>query len=180
MNKETMNIHKALCELKILDDRIPKIIRESMFITTKKSASKLVGNQSVEDFATSVRSNYDKISDLIRRREAIKRAVVLSNAVTRVTVGGAEYTVAEAIELKNHGLDGKKYLRAALSNQITVAESNCETLNQEAERKADLHVQGLPVVRKSNPRKSRQSVMVIWPVSLWKWLILFLVEPRIC
>lgn len=143
MTTEKMNIHKALCELKILDDRIPKVIRDCEFVTTKKSASKMVGSQSVEEFKKSACASYNQVVDLIRRREAIKRAVVLSNATTKVMVGGVEYTVAEAIELKNHGLDGKKLLRHALSSQIELAESRIEIANQDAERKADVHVQGI-------------------------------------
>ena len=143
MNTETMNVHKALCELKILDDRIPKAIKACTFVASKKVASKMVGNQTVEDFKHAEGSNYDRVCDLIRRREAIKRAVVLSNATTKVTVGGVEYTVAEAIELKNHGLDGKRILRDALSHQIRMIESAIETTNQLAEQKADNHVHGI-------------------------------------
>ena len=142
MTIETMNVHKALCELKILDDRIPKAIKACTYVTSKKVASKMVGNQTVEEFKAAERANYDKACDLMRRREAIKRAVVLSNATTKVTVGGVEYTVAEAIEMKNHGLDGKRQMRDLIAFQIRMAENNIESVNQEAERKADVHVHG--------------------------------------
>lgn len=143
MTKETMNVHKALCELKILDSRIDSVIRSSTFVATKKVASKMVGSQLVDGFKVTERGNYGSAMDLIRRREAIKRAVVLSNATTKVMIAGKEYTVAEAIELKNHGLDGKKKLRDRIAFALRGAENNAEMANSEAERKADLHVQGI-------------------------------------
>ena len=42
-----------------------------------------------------------RVQALLDRRRAIKRAIVLSNASTRVTVAREEMTVAEAIEMKN-------------------------------------------------------------------------------
>lgn len=143
MTNETMNVHKALCELKILDSRIDSVIRSSTFVATKKVASKMVGSQLVDGFKVTERGNYGSAMDLIRRREAIKRAVVLSNATTKVMIAGKEYTVAEAIELKNHGLDGKKKLRDRIAFALRGAENNAEMANSEAERKADLHVQGI-------------------------------------
>ena len=38
--------------------------------------------------------------DLIKRRDAITKAIVASNAVTEVTINGETMTVASAIELK--------------------------------------------------------------------------------
>lgn len=143
MTKETMNVHKALCELKILDDRIVKAIGACEFVGVKKVAAKLVGSQNVDDFKDDERSKYDRVLDLLRRREAIKSAVVLSNATTKVVVGGVEYTVAEAIELKNHGLDGKRKLLNAMSYASVNAERKFELTNAEAERKADAYVQSI-------------------------------------
>lgn len=143
MTTEKMNVHKALCELKILDDRILKAIAACKFVAVKKVASKMVDNKSVDDYKAAERANYERVQDLIARREAIKRAAVLSNATTKVTIGGVEYTVAEAIEMKNHGLDGKRKLRDSLSSAIRYAENNVEMVNQEAERKADAHVIGI-------------------------------------
>lgn len=143
MTTETMNVHKALCELKILESRISSGIRACKFVSVKKKASKMVGSQSVEDFKNTERSNYDSVMCLIRRREAIKRAVVLSNATTKVVVAGKEYTVAEAIEMKNHGLDGKNKLRDCLSLALRQAEVTMESANAEADHKADAYIQGI-------------------------------------
>lgn len=143
MTTEKMNIHKALCELKILDERIEKAIKGCDFVGVKKVASKMVRSQTVEAFSEEEKSKYTKVEDLLKRRAAIKRAVVLSNATTKVVVGGVEYTVAEAIEMKNHGMDGKRLLRDSMSYELRIAENSVTTTNSDAERKADLHVQGI-------------------------------------
>lgn len=51
----------------------------------------------------------------------MKRAIVLSNATTKVTVGDKEYTVAEAIDMKNHGMDGLKTLLYDMTRQYNTA-----------------------------------------------------------
>ena len=81
--------------------------------------------------------------DLMRRRTAIKRAVVLSNATTKVLVCGGEYTVAEAIEMKNHGLEGKEMLRNRIANRVGLIEGNVEISNRDAERRADQYMKDL-------------------------------------
>ena len=45
MTKETMNIHKALCELKILDDRINRAIDDCRYVGVTKIVSKRVGTK---------------------------------------------------------------------------------------------------------------------------------------
>ena len=90
-----------------------------------------------------MKSSYDKATDLIKRREAIKRAVVLSNAVTKVTVADKEYTVAEAIEMKNHGMDFKKLLKQKIKKQYDAAMAQIITENGKLEDKAENYVVGL-------------------------------------
>lgn len=105
MTTEKMNVHRALSELKILDVRIATAIQDSTFCIGNKHSNEKINGVTVDEFKKEIQAGYDKITDLTKRRNAIKRAVVLSNAVTKVTVAGEEYTVAEAIEMKNHGLD---------------------------------------------------------------------------
>lgn len=110
MTTEKMNVHKALSELKILDVRIATAIQDSTFCIGNKHSNEKINGVTVDEFKKEIQAGYDKITDLTKRRNAIKRAVVLSNAVTKVTVAGKEYTVAEAIEMKNHGLDYDRQL----------------------------------------------------------------------
>lgn len=76
---EKMTIHKALCELKILDSRINNAISSARFCLANKHSNEKVNGVTVEEYQETMKASYNKASDLIRRREAIKRAVVLSN-----------------------------------------------------------------------------------------------------
>ncbi len=117
MNTEKMTVHKALAELKIIDDRIEKVVDNTIFVEAVKNGTDKINGVSIDEFKNNEKSGYQKAIDLINRRDAMKRAVVLSNATTKVVIGGVERTVAEAIEMKNHGMDGKKYLLAELTIQ---------------------------------------------------------------
>ena len=46
------------------------------------------------------KADYQSIEALIKRRNAIKSAIVVSNATTKIEVAGVKMTVAEAIERK--------------------------------------------------------------------------------
>jgi hypothetical protein len=139
MTTEKMTIHKALSELKIIDDRIQKAITGGTFCVANKHSNGKIRGVSVEDFEKSMQGDYDKASDLTKRRNAIKRAVVLSNATTKVTIGNDTYTVAEAIEMKNHGLTFKALLRDAMEKQYLKAQAevlknNSDDLDKRAEQ----------------------------------------------
>lgn len=143
MTTEKMNVHKALAELKILDDRIVKAINSVEACISNKHSNTKVKGVDIKVYTGVMKSSYDKATDLIKRREAIKRAVVLSNAVTKVTVADKEYTVAEAIEMENHGMDFKKLLKQKIKKQYDAAMSQIITENGKLEDKAENYVVGL-------------------------------------
>ena len=103
MTKETMNVHQALAELKMMDKRIEKAIQARDWATSNKHSNTKIDGVTVGEWVAEAKADYQKVMDLIRRRDALKRAVVNSNAVTKVLIAGVEYTVAEAIDKKNHG-----------------------------------------------------------------------------
>ncbi|MDR3596247.1 hypothetical protein [Clostridium sp.] len=107
-----MSIHRGLSELKMLDKRIERSIKESKFVGSKKKSAENVNNTttSKDKFNESIRREYQSIQALIKRRTEIKRLIVLSNAKTIVTIGDKEYTVAEAIENKKIIENKKSYL----------------------------------------------------------------------
>lgn len=121
MTIEKMTVHKALAELKVIDKRIYNAIEDITFVNSCKNNTDKINGVSVEDYKSSVKSGYQKVIDLINRRNAMKRAVVLSNASTTVSINGVEYTVAEAIDMKNHGMDIKKNLLARMQRDYNVA-----------------------------------------------------------
>ena len=156
MTKETMTIHKALAELKTIDDRIEKAIRDTTYVLAVKHSAEKINGKTVQNFRDDMRSGYQKVTDLIARRDAMKRAVVLSNATTKVKIGDTEYTVAEAIEMKNHGME----FRSALLRQMNVAYVTAQNeLNRNGgealEKKAEQYV--LAVIA-AQPKDSKMSV----------------------
>lgn len=144
MTHETMTVHKALAELKIIDDRILNAINSVTFIDSVKNGTKKIKGVSVDAYKESIKSCYQKANDLINRRNALKRAVVMSNATTKVTIGDSEYTVAEAIDMKNHGLDGMKMMLNTMVRQYRDAtyKFNCNS-GESLEEKANQYVMNI-------------------------------------
>ena len=143
MTKETMTVHKALAELKVLDDRISKAILNSTFVTAKKNNQEKVHGKTTKQFQDDAVASYNKAYDLIRRRNAIKDAVNVSNSTTRVKIGDTEYTVVEAIDKKNHGMDYFCTLRDALSQQLAKHMTELERHNAGLQQKAEQFVVGM-------------------------------------
>ena len=156
MTQEKMTVHAALAELKTMDGRIEKAIRESCFVTAvKKSAEKIKG-VTVTEFKNKMKSNYQKVDDLIKRRNAIKRAIVLSNATTMVTISDKQFTVAEAIEMKNHGIEFKRSLLNAISMQYDMAQADITRNSGEAlEKRAEKYITD---IINAQPKDSKMSV----------------------
>lgn len=122
MTTETMTVHKALAELKLLDSRIEKAITEGVYCVANKHSNDKIGGVPLDDYIKIMQGGYDKATDLINRQVAIKRAVTLSNAVTKVEISGAEYTRAEAIWMKNHGMEFCKTLMNAMQKHYEKAQ----------------------------------------------------------
>ena len=89
-----MTITRALAELKNINARIEKLTANSLFMSTTGSA---FGACSEID----IRANWTSVNDLISRYEKMKFAILQSNSSTIVKIGGREYTVAEAIAMKD-------------------------------------------------------------------------------
>lgn len=143
MNTKEMTVHKALCELKTLGDRIDKKVRNTDFIVGNKHNNEKINDKTIAQWKKDTKAEYQSLMDLIKYRNALKQAVAMSNANTKVTVCGKEYTVAEAIELKNNWIPILKDLSYKLSqsnNQVTIT---VDRLNDEVERTADEQMEKL-------------------------------------
>lgn len=144
MTTEKMTAHKALCELKTLEDRIFKKIGEAVFVFANKHANTKVHGVAIGDVCNETKSEHQGINDLIARRDAIKRAVTLSNATTKVVIGGREYTVAEAIEIKNHSIPLRQRLLDKLVSDNLRARRTADNNNGEVlEERADEYIRSL-------------------------------------
>ena len=144
MTTETMTIHKALAELKVLESRIMKTVGDGTYCVANKHSNEKINGVSVEDYKKVMQGAYDKAIDLIARYKAIKKAVTLSNAKTIVTVGNEEYTVAEAIWMKNHGVEFDEMLLNELREQYNKAQAKILKQNgNDLEQRAEQYVVGI-------------------------------------
>ena len=129
MIHDKMTVHKALAELKTLDDRINSEITGSVFVRANRHNNTKIFGKAIPDFMAATESSYQSVKALINRRNAMKRAVVLSNAITKVNIGGVEYTVAEAIEMNNHGMENFIEFRDFLKDQYSTVKRMVESEN---------------------------------------------------
>ena len=144
MTTEKMTIHKALVELKTLEDRIYKAVTSNPFVISNKHSNTKISGISVSEYCKQMESAYQKARDLITRRDAIKRAVVLSNASTLVAIADKQYTVAEAIDIKNHGIGYLQNLLAKMSKDYNYAQREADAHNGDAlEGRADEYIRSL-------------------------------------
>lgn len=154
--KEQMTVHKALAELKVIDSRINNAIRSGTFVVANKHSNDKIHGMTINEFKNSMKSDFQKVSDLIARRNAIKKAVVASNAVTKVNVGDTEYTVATAIEMKNHGMEFKNTFKKCLESQYAVAKNELDKNSGDPlEKRAENYV--LSVIQ-AQPKDSKMAV----------------------
>lgn len=156
MTQEKMTVHKALAELKTMDDRISKAINAVTYTMAVKHSAEKINGVTIADFKENIKSGYQKVKDLMARRDAMKRAVVMSNATTKVKVGDKEYTVAEAIEIKNHGMDYKRQLRAKIVMDYQRAYVELDRNSGDAiEKRAEQYV--LSVIQ-AQPKDSKMAI----------------------
>ena len=132
-----MTVHEALCEIKVADKRIEKAIQEWIekaiqecaFCEANKEISPKINGITVAEFENDVKAKYQKINDLIRRNENIKKALSLSNAKTVISVNGKEMTMAEAIYMMQYGIKHKEQQLMAMNRALTRAQQKIESEN---------------------------------------------------
>lgn len=135
-----ITIARALVELKSLKGRIERAGSTPVvgIIVGEGEHARPVDNTftSKDTMATTLQGNFDSIVALMKRREAIKRAIVKGNASTIVKIGGKDYTLAEAIEMKTFVGSRKAFLQN-LSRQLRSASSTVSSLQKQLEERVD-------------------------------------------
>ena len=143
MQKEKMSIHRGLAELKLLDSRINRAIAEGIYCTHNKRSNQKIQGMEIQDFKDKViKSSFDKVEELIKRRQNIKSAIVKSNAMTDVEIAGNTMSVAEAIERKNSIEYDRDFLNK-LKQQYSTALLNIERNNSTLTERADAQINAL-------------------------------------
>lgn len=153
--KETMTVHQALCDVKVAREKICDAIVRADFVCANRANAKRVNGIRQEDYEDAAKADYQRIIDLIRRTEAIKRAINQYNAEHKVMVGDKEYSVAEAIYMMQHGMESKKGLITSIQRMLSVASGkialeNGEKLESAAERNAATQFGGEKNVKTSD------------------------------
>ena len=137
-----ITITEGLNELKLYDAKINKAIKKAEFIGATKKCSDKVGVISREKFISDAKAGYQQIADLIKNRNALKSAIVMSNAITYLEIGSKKMTVAEAIERKN-SIDYEKELLDSMKQQWALSTLNVKKENDKVDKKVDELIQTL-------------------------------------
>lgn len=128
-----ISVARALIEIKTLEKRIEKAIENLQPLGLMLGQKPEASIQSREAFESSARSAFQQIQDLLKRRRAIKNAVVLSNATTVVDIAGEKMTVAEAIERKR-SIALEKHFKSNMWLKHSEKVTELENHNQKIER----------------------------------------------
>ncbi len=145
MNKYSMTVHEALSELKVLGSRIEKEVASNAYILCNKHANTKIDGVTIADANEQMKASLQRVTDLINRRNAIKRAITISNATTNVTLSKDNgstitMTVAELIEYRNVGITYLEKLLNTLSTQYNAVISNVKRHNDSICSDADRYV----------------------------------------
>ena len=105
-----ITITEGLRELKLYDAKISKAIATGNFIKAGSKAADNINGVSKATLENNIRADFQSVCDLIENRSLIKQKIAQSNALTKISVNGVEYTVAEAIEKKNSIAYEKRFL----------------------------------------------------------------------
>lgn len=131
-----ISITEALNELKLYDSKINKAITNAKLVGATKKSSDKIGVVKKEEFIERAKASYQSVTDLIANRNALKSAIVKSNAVTEVTINGKVMTVAEAIERKN-SIDYDVTLLNEMKKQYVTATDTVNKENKKVDNKVD-------------------------------------------
>lgn len=132
MTTEKMTIVSALSELKVLNSRISEEIATATFCDVNKHVMRTLKGKSLNDARAEMQGSYDKITALINRNNAIKKAVTKANAETYVKIGDEQMTIAEAIYMKQTGIELMRQLLVTMTSQYTKAKATIERSNGDA------------------------------------------------
>ncbi len=137
-----LTVTEALVKLKLADSKINDATKNVVigFITTEGNKTIPAGFQNFDEYRKELQARLDSATGLIKHRDKLKKAVVESNARTKVLVGKKEMTVAEAIEMKT-SLKYRKALLVQMESQWNDAQRRVDQTNALLDNKADEYVQ---------------------------------------
>lgn len=150
MTKTTISVQQGLNEVKLYDSKISRALRTAKFASIEEKGSVRNANKTVADFKKDAQGSYDSVMALIKNRDTIKQAIILSNATTEVTIAGETMTVAEAIERKT-SIANESALQRKMEQDLSYAQDEVQMIN----RNIDLDAQR--VIDKALDGKSKDN-----------------------
>lgn len=132
----TITVTEGLTELKLLDARIDKAIVNVNFCGAAKKSSDRIGAVSKETFKDRCKADFQSATDLIKNHAELKSKIVLSNAITKITVNGVEMTRAEGIEHKN-SIEYEQNLLRKMKLDYAAATTLVDKENKKVDEKVD-------------------------------------------
>lgn len=136
MVKKEMTVYEVLIEISRIKDKLNKFENSnqaSMFIAFCTQNAKTIKGLEREKYEAVLKSNYDSITHLISNLAEYKAKLALSNATTKITINGKEYTIAEALQRKDN-ITVEKDLLNIMSNQINMVNSQITRHNDDIDR----------------------------------------------
>ena len=127
-----MSITQGLAELKLLDKRLQTHLTHMRWVDVSTESNRV----DVEKLKTRANAEYQSYMDLVKRRDSIKRAVVLSNCSTQVKIGSWEGTVAEAIEHK-HSIENQRRLLEAMKDLLKEKRSQYDSIKEQMDSRLE-------------------------------------------
>lgn len=126
-----MSVTQGLAELKLLDKRLTKALKGAGdWVVVAKATTNAAQHKS------DTLAEYQSYMDLVKRRDMIKRQIIISNATTQVKIGDWTGSVAEAIEYKT-SLTYKKKLLAKMKESVLAADEVYENDKKDVESRLD-------------------------------------------
>ena len=142
-----MTITEALSKLRLTDKKVKRLSQKlSFFVEESKNAisistgSRAVRVKTLQEGLSNITEPYKALTDLMDYRAKLKGKVVQSNAATKVTIGGREMTVAEAIEYKT-SIEVKQDIHRSMLSAIATNTRKQDRLQAELADKVDRQVQ---------------------------------------
>lgn len=167
---EKLTLHRVLSELKTIDDRIKKAIDGLDLVAvlrgTRVNTSSGIGSNSPKteaEFIEVAKSEYQSANDLIKRKFALRSALMKANSSTVVTINGKEYTITEAIEMKDQ-IERQKALLTKMKkcqvNAAAVFDTVTDQTDKDFERMLNAQISNL--TNKSDIAKVREDYSAVF------------------
>ena len=143
MTKE-ITLTEALATLKVLRAKQDNLVRTGTFVGV--STRDKVGSQAKEVASAQFQSEFDRLKAFGEKIAEIGAKLYEANSLTKVTIAGKTYTLAEAIYRKSHASEEAERIRV-LKAALQRAETTAAKAREVAEKRADQQVETLLVGR---------------------------------